>query len=61
MAEKSTRPARKRANTRKPETSSEQRVGRDQIAERAYFISLDEGHGDDVENWLRAERELSAR
>jgi hypothetical protein len=31
----------------------------DQIAERAYFIHLDEG-GDAFGNWLRAERELSA-
>jgi Protein of unknown function (DUF2934) len=30
----------------------------DQIAERAYFIHLDEG-GDPFGNWLRAERELT--
>jgi DUF2934 family protein len=29
------------------------------IAERAYYIHLDEG-GDPTENWLRAERELVA-
>ena len=29
------------------------------VAERAYYIHLDEG-GDPVENWLRAERELVA-
>jgi hypothetical protein len=31
----------------------------DEISERAYFISLEEGGGDEVENWLRAERELA--
>lgn len=31
-----------------------------QIAERAYFIHLEEGIADEVENWLRAERELKA-
>ena len=30
----------------------------EQIAERAYFISL-EGGGDEVGHWLRAEQELS--
>ena len=31
-----------------------------QISKRAYFIHLDEGHGDEVQNWLRAEQELTA-
>ncbi len=30
------------------------------IAQRAYFIHLEEGVGDELENWLRAERELKA-
>ncbi len=30
------------------------------IAERAYFIYLEEGAGDQFENWVRAERELTA-
>jgi hypothetical protein len=29
------------------------------ISERAYFIHLDEGAGDPVGHWLRAERELT--
>jgi hypothetical protein len=33
-------------------------AGAEQIAERAYFIHLDEG-GDAFANWLRAERELA--
>ena len=31
----------------------------DVIAERAYFIHLEEGGCDERENWLRAERELT--
>jgi len=31
----------------------------DEICERAYFIDLEEGGGDEVANWLRAERELA--
>ena len=30
----------------------------DQIAERAYFLHLERG-GDELENWLTAERELA--
>ena len=30
------------------------------IAERAYFIYLEEGGSDQFENWVRAERELTA-
>jgi hypothetical protein len=32
----------------------------DEISEHAYFISLEEGGGDDVANWLRAERVAKA-
>ena len=31
----------------------------DEISERAYFVSLEEGGGDEVANSLRAERELA--
>jgi hypothetical protein len=31
-----------------------------EIAERAYFIHLEEGERDQVATWLRAERELAA-
>ena len=34
-------------------------VAHEQVATRAYFLHLEGGH-DDVENWLRAERELAA-
>jgi len=30
------------------------------IAERAYFIYREEGGSDQLENWVRAERELTA-
>jgi hypothetical protein len=32
----------------------------DHIAERAYYIHLETGGGDPLEDWLRAERELAA-
>jgi len=31
----------------------------DEISQRAYFISLEQGGGDEVANWLQAERELA--
>jgi hypothetical protein len=34
---------------------------RSRIARRAYEISQSAGAGDDEENWLRAERELSGK
>jgi len=62
MTEKPTKPT-KRANTptgsRKPTTRRRKR-GHDEIAERAYFIYLEEGERDQLANWLRAERELAA-
>ena len=44
--------ARPKAKRRSPDAS--------EIAERAYFIHIDEGRCDELENWLRAERELAA-
>ena len=34
--------------------------GHGRIAERAYFIHLEDGESDQLANWLRAERELAA-
>jgi Protein of unknown function (DUF2934) len=31
----------------------------DEISQRAYFMALEQGGGDEVANWLRAERELT--
>ena len=44
-------PSAPRANRRSPSY--------DEISERAYFISLEDGGGDEVANWLRAEGELA--
>jgi Protein of unknown function (DUF2934) len=59
------RPSAKKTTTRKTTSATTRRTRKrpvptaDQIAERAYFIHLDEG-GDPFGNWLRAERELTA-
>ncbi len=59
MAEKSTKTATKRVTSRKPK-SRRRKPDHRQIAERAYYIHLDEGGLDEVANWLRADRELAA-
>jgi hypothetical protein len=54
--------------TRKRRAKPDQLVGRieadkatrEKIAERAYWISKSEQAGSDLENWLRAEREIQA-
>ncbi len=56
MAEKTTKPARKRVASPR---AKKRHVEHAKIAERAYFIYLDEGRGDSVDHWLRAERELA--
>jgi hypothetical protein len=60
MAEKSTKTATKRTATARKPRSRRRKPGQNEIAERAYFIHLDEGGHDEVANWLRAERELAA-
>ena len=52
------KPVTKRASTRKPK-STPPRPDHDEIAERAYFIHLEESDCDELANWLRAERELT--
>jgi Protein of unknown function (DUF2934) len=53
--------AKKRSTTPRTRTSARRRrPDHSQIAERAYFIHLSEGSCDEMENWLRAERELKA-
>jgi hypothetical protein len=59
LATKKTEQAKK-APARKPAIMSRKRkptVTHEQIAERAYFISIERG-GSDVDNWLLAEHEL---
>jgi hypothetical protein len=41
-------------------TTKRRKPSHDEIAKRAYFIHLEEGGRDELENWLRAERELTA-
>jgi len=48
------RPASSRPRTRRRKPSHRE------IAERAYFIHLEDGECDQVANWLRAERQLAA-
>jgi len=68
---KSTKPAKSAAKSAKlakaadKPTASRKRTTRprkpshEEIAERAYFIYLEEGECDELENWLRAEGELT--
>jgi hypothetical protein len=63
MTEKPAKPARRRIRATKPRPVAV--LDRDQpthaeISERAYFIALEQGGGDELANWLRAERELFA-
>ncbi len=53
----------KPARTAKAEApaAAANRPTHDEIADRAYYIHLHEGESDPLLNWLRAERELSAR
>ena len=60
VPEKPAKPARKRASTAKTKATRARTVDPAEIATRAYYIHLDEGSSDAVENWLRAERELMA-
>ena len=70
MPQKSAKPVRKRATAAAAKTKTTARtkssrtraraVDRDDIATRAYYIHLQEGSSNDMENWLRAERELTA-
>ena len=49
-------PVRRRASRAQVKGAPDQGA----IAERAYFIHLEEGVADPVANWLRAERELTS-
>lgn len=58
-AEKRAPAPRRRTTAAKPRPRRRQ-PSHAQISERAYYIYLDEGTGDEFGNWLRAERELTA-
>jgi DUF2934 family protein len=51
--------ASKPAGSRKPKTTR-RKPDQDEISKRAYFIHLEQGGSDQLANWLRAERELTA-
>ena len=59
------KPVKPTKSTDRPASSRRSRTKRrtpssGEIAERAYFIHLEEGQSDQLANWLRAERELAA-
>ena len=57
-AKSADKPTDKPTARRKP--AAEPRTpNHDEISERAYFIHLEGGGSDVLENWLRAERELT--
>lgn len=59
MTETPAKPANQRARSPQPKTKRPN-PNHDEISERAYFIHLQEGARHELENWLRAERELTA-
>ena len=59
MSAKLPKPVARRVRTTKSNAKQTQPTHAD-IAERAYFIYLQDGGCDELENWVRAERELTA-
>lgn len=59
MPEKTTKPAVRRIRARKPKAEP-RHPSHGEIAERAYFLHLEESSSDPLGNWLRAEAELTA-
>jgi Protein of unknown function (DUF2934) len=63
MTDKPAKPARRRTRVTKPKVAAaptRYEPTHSEISERAYFIALEQGGGDELGNWLRAERELAA-
>lgn len=59
MPEKTGKAAGKRAAAPRRRSTRIRQVEHAEIAQRAYYIYLDEGRQDALENWLQAERELA--
>ena len=59
MTEKPAKPAETATALRK-RTPAPRKPSQGDIAERAYFIDLEEGRWDGLGHWLRAERGLTA-
>jgi hypothetical protein len=63
MTDKPAKPARRRTRVTKPKVvaaPTHHEPTHAEISERAYYIALERGTGDELGNWLRAERELAA-
>ena len=56
---KSAKTAKSTSAVSRESTLRRRRPSHDEIAERAYFIYVEEGGPDQLGNWLRAERELT--
>ena len=59
MTDKPAKTTRRRASSPRANAAAKPEGRHAEIAQRAYFIHLHEGRGDELENWLRAERELT--
>lgn len=67
MTDQPAKPARRRIRATKPRpkanaasASAQREPTHDEISARAYFLALEQGGGDELGNWLRAEAELAA-
>ena len=62
MTQKPVKPTKStdRPASSRPPRTRRRKPSHGEIAERAYFIHLEEGESDQLANWLRAERELAA-
>ncbi len=65
MTDKPAKPARRRIRATKPKAkavsaSAQREPSHAEISQRAYFLALERGGGDELGNWLRAEAELAA-
>jgi hypothetical protein len=63
MAEKRSEKAGAKAPTRAKRATSKRKQGtptHEEIATRAYFIALESGASDPLDNWVSAEEELTA-
>jgi hypothetical protein len=59
VTEKPAKPAKRRVSSPKAKTKR-RKPDHGEIAERAYFIHLEQRRSNELEDWLRAERELNA-
>jgi hypothetical protein len=60
MTEKPAKPAASKPASSRKRNTRRRKPDQGEISKRAYFIHLEEGGFDELGNWLRAERELTA-